>query len=105
VKSTQLEFKLFFPLVYINTPVKTVITRGLGSSVLVPQFRPLGTVSLAIFNSVFEIFYAIREGKLVNIVPINILVIIHPIVLAFIIIGDGNFHQGYIIIYLNAFTY
>lgn len=88
---------------YVNTPVRSIPVTI--NSVNTTQYR-LKTVSLPIFNMFRDLFYTwdVHANKWTKIVPSNITELIDPIVLAFIIIGDGNFNENRIRIYLNAFT-
>ena len=68
----------------------------------------LKTVSLALFNSLFNMFYVLNvvTGKYVKVVPAMINELMTPIVLTHLIMGDGNFlsSENTVRIYTNAFT-
>jgi LAGLIDADG DNA endonuclease family len=65
------------------------------------------TRTLAVFYDICGMYYAYNNlGKRIKILPLHIELILTPIVLAFLIMGDGNFHKqkGVIRIYTNNFT-
>lgn len=65
------------------------------------------TVSLPQLLYYYELFYKVNsEGKYVKIIPLNIVELISPVVLAHILMGDGNLKQPdkIIRIYTNSFT-
>lgn len=82
---------------YINTPLKAIEIKGKLNTYL--NYR-LKTRSLPIFNPYHDLFY-INKTK---IVPINIVDFLDPIVLAYLIMSDGNFNSNRIRIYTNSFT-
>lgn len=69
----------------------------------------LKTVALSLFNSLHDMFYVqdAVTGKYNKVVPVMINDLMTPIVLAHLIMGDGNFHgpRKTVRIYTNAFTY
>jgi hypothetical protein len=65
------------------------------------------TVSNSEWNFFYNIYYQVNSlGKTIKIIPSNIEKILTPIVLAYFIMGDGNFHKVHKIIRLctNSFT-
>ena len=66
------------------------------------------TVILPNLVNYYDRFYQFRseKGKIVKVLPLNIMDIMTPIVLAYMIMGDGNYHKGknIIRIYTNNFT-
>lgn len=71
------------------------------------SFR-LKTLSLPVFNYYRHLFYILNPitGKFVKSVPSNILDLLSPVVLAHLIMGDGNFQldSKTVRIYTNGFT-
>lgn len=69
----------------------------------------LKTAVLAVFNQFFDMFYVFDPdtGKYVKVVPANIMDLMNPIVLAHLIMGDGNYHTTHkqVRIFTNSFTY
>jgi hypothetical protein len=98
-------FNLFEP--YTNSLVRTINTfnKGTKTSHLQIGFK---TVSLPIFLIYHKMFYDYDDKlkKYTKIVPLNIELLISPIVLAHLIMGDGNFKSKdkIIRIYTNSFT-
>ena len=101
--SKQALFASYVNSLFVRTPVRAISVNL--NSINTTQYR-LKTVSLPIFNVFRDIFYTwdVHANKWIKIVPKNIIELMDPIVLAFIIIGDGNFNENRIRIYLNAFT-
>ena len=64
------------------------------------------TKSLPIFNFYHEMFYVLNSLKFQKIVPINILDLMDPIVLAYLIMTDGNFYKSRnrVRIYTNSYS-
>ena len=66
------------------------------------------TKSLPIFNYYFNIFYVLNPniGKYVKIVPKEILSFMNPLVLAYLIMTDGNFDKfrKRVRIYTNSYS-
>lgn len=89
---------------YISNPVKSIEIKGKGKIYL--NYR-LKTVSSPIFNQYYEMFYKLNSDsqKYVKIVPTNIIDLVNPIVLAYLIMTDGNFDKSRnrIRIYTNSF--
>lgn len=94
--------------VFIGTPPKQINTRSASGDKEYPSIR-LKTLSLPLFNSLHTLFYTwIPElGTWVKRVPSNIADLMNPIVLAFLIMSDGNYDAGRnrVRIYTNSFTY
>jgi hypothetical protein len=71
------------------------------------NFR-LKTLTLPLFNKYRDMFYVINSlyNKYEKIIPENIYELLDPIVLAYLIMGDGNFNKGRnrVRIYTNSFT-
>lgn len=69
----------------------------------------LKTATLAVFNEFFSMFYVLDPdtGKYIKVVPANIMDLMNPIVLAHLIMGDGNYHTTHkqVRIYTNSFTH
>lgn len=66
------------------------------------------TLSFPVFNYYHKLFYRYdsENKKWIKIVPGNISTLMNPVVLAFLLMGDGNFDKGRnrIRIYTNSFT-
>lgn len=97
---------------YIRTPLKSIEIKG--KNKVYTNYR-LKTLSLPIFNSYFELFYEIQQENIKNnknrkkykkIIPYNIIELMNPIVLAYLIMTDGNFDKGRnrVRIYTNSYT-
>ena len=90
---------------YMSNPVKSLEVKGKNKVYI--NYR-LKTKTLPVFNSYFEMFYKLDPltNKYVKIVPTNINDLMDPIVLAYLIQGDGNFDKGRnrVRIYTNSFT-
>lgn len=81
---------------------------GTGLMTLPSGQHRLKTLSLPVFNELYNLFYTINStGKAVKVVPTIIDELITPIVLAHLIIGDGSYDRANqtVFIYTNAFTY
>ena len=78
---------------YLITPVKTIKIKGKDKIYI--NYR-LKTISLSVFNQYFEMFYKfnIEKGKFVKIIPKNISDLLNPVVLAYLIMTDGNFDKN-----------
>jgi len=67
----------------------------------------LKTNSLPIFNQYYEMFYKFNSDtqKYIKIIPENIIDLVDPIVLAYLIMTDGNFDKSRkrVRIYTNSF--
>nr|YP_010697829.1 hypothetical protein P1S03_mgp16 [Porodaedalea chrysoloma]WCF76790.1 hypothetical protein [Porodaedalea chrysoloma] len=90
---------------YMNSPVKAIELKGKDKNYI--NFR-LKTSTLPLFNKYHEMFYKFNteKGKFVKIVPENILDNLNPVVLAYLIITDGNFDKNWnrIRIYTNSYS-
>lgn len=78
---------------FMNTPVKSIIVKGKSKTYI--NYR-LKTSSLPVFNHYFDMFYKFdtEKDKFVKIIPHNIFDLLNPIVLAYLIMSDGNFDKG-----------
>ena len=89
---------------YMSNPVKSVEIKG--KNKVYVNYR-LKTKTLPVFNSYYEMFYKFNHltNKYVKIVPDNILDLMDPIVLAYLIQGDGNFDKSRnrVRIYTNSY--
>jgi hypothetical protein len=89
---------------YMSNPVKSIEIKGKNKNYI--NYR-LKTVSSPIFNQYYEIFYKLNSEsqKYIKIVPTNIVDLVNPIVLAYLIMTDGNFDKSRnrIRIYTNSF--
>lgn len=67
----------------------------------------LKTKSLSVFVEYFDMFYEFNEdlNKYIKIIPTNIIEFMNPIVLAYLIMTDGNFDKGRnrVRIYTNSY--
>jgi hypothetical protein len=93
---------------FISTPLKSVEIKGKLNTYL--NYR-LKTRSFSIFNKYYDLFYKEKilnsgKSKYVKIVPINIKEFMNPIVLAYLIMSDGNFDKSRnrVRIYTNSLT-
>lgn len=90
---------------YMSNPVKSLEVKGVKK--VYTNYR-LKTKTLSIFNLYHDMFYELNPetNKYVKIVPKNIIDLMDPIVLAFLIMGDGNFDKGRnrVRIYTNSYT-
>lgn len=89
---------------YMSNPVKSVEIKV--KDKVYTNYR-LKTKILPLFNNYFDMFYKlnIESGKYIKIVPENIKDIMNPIVLAYLIMSDGNYDKGRnrVRIYTNCF--
>jgi len=89
---------------YMNNPVKSLEIKGKNNTY--KNFR-LKTRTLPLFNYYHDLFYKynLEQNKYVKIVPKNIGEFMNPIVLAYLIMTDGNFDKGRnrVRIYTNSF--
>jgi LAGLIDADG DNA endonuclease family len=78
---------------FMSNPVKALEIKGKNKNYI--NYR-LKTKSLPIFLPYFSMFYDKNEGlsKYVKIIPKNIIEYMDPIVLAYLIMTDGNFDKG-----------
>jgi hypothetical protein len=85
---------------YMSNPIKAVK--------LEVKNNRLKTATLPLFNQYHDMFYTLNleKGKYVKKVPENILESMDPIVLAYLIMSDGNFdkNRNRVRIYSNSFT-
>lgn len=90
---------------FMKTPVRVVEIKGKNKNYI--NFR-LKTISLPVFNQYFEMFYKfnIENGKFVKIIPQNISDSMNPVVLAYLIMTDGNFDKcrNRVRIYTNSYS-
>ena len=89
---------------YMNNPVKSLEIKGKNNTY--KNFR-LKTRTLSWFNYYHDLFYKynLEQNKYIKIVPRNIGKFMNPIVLAYLIMTDGNFNKGKnsVWIYTNSF--
>jgi hypothetical protein len=90
---------------YMSNPIKALEVKGKTKTYI--NYR-LKTKSLPVFVEYFNIFYKFNEdlNKNIKIVPSNIGELMNPIVLAYLIMTDGNFDKGRnrVRIYTNNYT-
>jgi len=90
---------------YMSNPVKPLQIKG--KNKVYTNYR-LKTKSLSLFNSYHDMFYKfnIETKKYYKIVPENISDLMDPVVLAYLIQGDGNFDTGRnrVRIYTNSYS-
>jgi hypothetical protein len=93
---------------FISTPLKQVEIKGKLKTYF--NYR-LKTRSFPLFNKYYELFYKEKildngKSKFVKIVPSNIYEFMNPIVLAYLIMSDGNFDKSRnrVRIYTNSFS-
>ena len=89
---------------YISNTVKPIEVKGKNKVYI--NYR-LKTKTLPVFNSYYDMFYkSTEQNKFVKIVPENIFDLIDPIVLAYLIQGDGNYDKSRnrVRIYTNSFS-
>ena len=90
---------------YMSNPVKSLEVKGKNKNYI--NYR-LKTRSLNIFNSYHDMFYDLKPdtNKYTKIVPENIVDLMDPIVLAYLIKGDGNFdkNRNRVRIYTNSYS-
>ena len=88
----------------MSNPVKSLEVKGVNKNYI--NYR-LKTKTLSIFNSYHDMFYKLNldTNKYTKIVPVNIIEMMDPIVLAYLIQGDGNFDKGRnrVRIYTNSY--
>lgn len=89
----------------MNNPIKSIDIKG--KDKIYKNYR-LKTASLPLFNKYFEMFYKFDSNlnKTIKRIPDNIVDLLNPIVLAYLIMSDGNFdkNRNRIRIYTNSFT-
>lgn len=90
---------------YMSNPVKTLEIKGKNKNYT--NYR-LKTKSLPVFVNYFDMFYELDKdlNKYKKIVPRNICELMNPIILAYLIMTDGNFDKGRnrVRIYTNSYT-
>lgn len=90
---------------YMTTSVKTVEVKGKNKVYI--NYR-LKTISLPIFNKYHEMFYIFNneKNKYEKIIPKNISELLDPVVLAYLIMTDGNYDKSRkrVRIYTNSYT-
>ena len=89
---------------YMSNPVKSINIKGKTNNYTNYRFK---TVSLPVFNQYHDMFYIFYTDKknYIKIVPSNINELINPIVLAYLIMTDGNFDasRNRVRIYTNSY--
>ena len=89
---------------FLNIPVKTVQIKGKNKVYI--NYR-LKTISLPVFNQYYDMFYEynIEKSKYVKIIPKNISDLLNSVVLAYLIMTDGNFDKSRkrVRIYTNSY--
>jgi hypothetical protein len=89
---------------YMSNHVKSLQIKG--KNKVYTNYR-LKTNSLPIFNQYYEMFYKFNSDtqKYIKIIPENIIDLVDPIVLAYLIMTDGNFDKSRkrVRIYTNSF--
>jgi LAGLIDADG DNA endonuclease family len=89
----------------MSNPVKALKVKGVNK--VYTNYR-LNTRTLPIFNSYHEMFYKLNleTNKYIKIIPENINDLMNPIVLSYLIQGDGNYDKGRnrVRIYTNSYT-
>nr|YP_010846142.1 LAGLIDADG homing endonuclease [Cyathus stercoreus]WEV87329.1 LAGLIDADG homing endonuclease [Cyathus stercoreus] len=90
---------------YMSNPVKSIEVKG--KNKVYSNYR-LKTKTLPLFNSYYEMFYKYQTeptNKYVKVVPDNIIDLMDPIVLAYLIQGDGNYDKtrNRVRIYTNSY--
>lgn len=90
---------------FMKTPVGVIKIKGKNKDYV--NFR-LKTISLPVFNQYFEMFYNFNteKGKFVKVIPQNISDSMNPVVLAYLIMTDGNFDKSRnrVRIYTNSYS-
>ena len=90
---------------YISNPVKALEIKG--KNKIYTNYR-LKTKSLPMFVQYYEMFYEFDKdlNKIKKIIPINIGELMNPIILAYLIMTDGNFDKGRkrVRIYTNSYS-
>ena len=93
---------------YMSNPVKSLEIKGGKCKTKIYCNYRLKTKTLKIFNYYHDMFYSLNSetNKYQKIVPSNIIDLMDPIVLAYLIMTDGNFDKGRnrVRIYTNSFT-
>ena len=90
---------------YMSNPVKSVTLKVRDKTYT--NYR-LKTATLSLFNQYHDMFYNWNpeKGKYIKIVPKNISEFMDPIVLAYLLMSDGNFdkNRNRVRIFTNSFT-
>jgi LAGLIDADG DNA endonuclease family len=90
---------------YMTTPLKSIEIKGTNKTYT--NYR-LKTLTLPVFNQYRYMFYVFNPltNKYEKIVPKDINKLLDPIVLAYLLMGDGNFDKGRnrVRIYTNSFN-
>ena len=90
---------------YMSNPVKSVTLKVRDKTYT--NYR-LKTATLSLFNQYHDMFYNwnLEKGKYIKIVPKNISEFMDPIVLAYLLMSDGNFdkNRNRVRIFTNSFT-
>lgn len=88
----------------MKNPVKKIQIKG---KLKIYENYRLKIRSLPLFNKYFEMFYSYDSNlnKFVEIIPTNIIEFLDPIVLAYLIMTDGNFDKSRnrVRIYTNSY--
>ena len=89
---------------FISNPLKEVKIKGKNKIYI--NYR-LKTKSLPLFTQYYTLFYKFdtEKSKIIKIIPTNIIELLNPIVLAYLIMSDGNFdkNRNRVRIYTNSF--
>lgn len=90
---------------YTNTPPKAITVNN-NRTKTTHEILKFNTVSLPQLLLYHDLFYKLRDNKLIKVIPNNINDYMSPVTLAHLIMGDGNLKtQDKIIrIYTNSFT-
>ena len=90
---------------YTKNPVKEIQIKGINKVYCNYRFK---TMTMPIFNYYYEIFSAYNtvSNKYIKIVPNDILNFMNAIVLAYLIMGDGNYDSSRkrVRIYTNSYS-
>lgn len=93
--------------VYASNTLKTVQVQAVKGGALLTSYR-FKTRSLPVFTYYRELFYKVNldTGRSIKIVPKNILELLTPVSLAYLIMSDGNYdtQRNRVRIYTNSFT-
>lgn len=94
----------YFKEYIIGIPIKTLKIKGKNKNYI--NFR-LKTKSLPVFNWYYDMFYQFNpeKNKFVKIIPKNIEINLNPIILAYLIMTDGNIdkNRNRVRIYTNSY--
>lgn len=93
--------------VYAINPLKAITVQAIVNGKLLTSYR-FKTKSLSVFTYYRNLFYVVNDitGKATKVVPNNISALLTPVVLAYLIMSDGNYDAGRnrVRIYTNSFT-